>query len=634
MKVSYKWLQSYFKESLPSPHELADILNTRAFEIESVDEIPGGDAVIDVDILPNRSHDCLAHRGIAREIGVLLSRTTEEPVFDLTQSVDALGFTVDVEDPIFCTRFVGVRMHSVSVTDSPKWIEERLATIGQRSINNIVDITNFVMFDLGKPMHAFDADKVVGNLVVRIAKEGENITTLDGKDVALNASMHVIADDISPLAIAGVKGGIRAEVTKETKNILIESAVFDGSTIRKTSRTVGIKTDSSRRFENGIANQLAMDGFMETVALIAEHARGDGFTIGATVDVYPKPDEEHVVNMRVSKLQSLLGVDLTQKEIESIFDRFGFVYEKKDGSYDVTIPELRLDLRIEEDVIEEIGRVYGYEHIQAQPIADMDFKPQSTKEYKVIENIKNILAQAGFSEVQTYMFGDKGEVEVLYPAASDKTKVRADLKTRFEETLQSNARYADLLGISDVRVFEIGKVVKKDGEHSLLALGVQNVKKDKKKESEKITEVLQMLSEKLGYTLDTEVAHHIVEIDLQEVIEKSADISERELRDIISHADDTVETKPVSSYPFVLRDIAVWTPDGTQESDVYDIIKEQGGELLVRIALFDEFKKDGKTSYAFNLVFQSHERTLTDEEINQIMEKISTVFIKQGWTVR
>lgn len=634
MKVSYQWLSQYFTESLPSPQELAEMLNTHSFEIESVDESSLGDTVIDVDVLPNRSHDCLSHRGIAREIGVLLSRATNEPIFEFDQSEDALGFEVRVHDDQFCTRFVGARINGVSVGESPAWIKERLTTLGQRSINNIVDITNFVMFDLGKPMHAFDADKVSGSLVVRKAKTGEKITTLDGKEVVLDESIHVIADNEGPLAIAGIKGGNRAEVTAETKNILIESAIFDSSTIRKTSRTVGIKTDSSRRFENGIANSLALDGFMETVALIMENAKGDVCTVGATVDIYQKPDIQHVVHVRVSKVRSLLGVDITQEEIESILDRFGFMYAKKDDAYDVTIPDLRLDLRIEEDVVEEIGRIYGYERIQARPISEMDFTPDSSTEYKVIEKIKNILAHEGFSEVQTYMFGKEGEVEVLYPAASDKTKVRADLKTRFQDVLEFNARYADLLGLTDVRIFEIGKAVKVDGERLLLGIGVQNVKKDKKKEEDKIAEVVRVLSEKIGSTINLKQIGKIVEIDLQTVIEDVAHITEEELRDIVAHANDMVETKLISVYPFVLRDVAVWTPDGTTADDVEKVIQEKGGLLLVRTALFDEFKKDGRTSYAFNLVFQSYDRTLTDDEVHNSMETITQEFEARGWEVR
>ena len=634
MKVSYKWLSGYFAELLPSPEELAGVLNTRAFEVESVDQVSNGDTVIDVDVLPNRSHDCLSHRGIAREIGVLLSRKTNEPVFNFDTADDSLGFGVIVEDTDFCTRFVGGRINGVEVKESPMWIKENLEAIGQRSINNIVDITNFVMFDLGKPMHAFDADKVSGVLMVRKAKNGEHITTLDGKDVELDETMHVIADNEGPLAIAGVKGGNRAEVTKKTKNILIESAIFNSSTIRKTGRTVGIKTDSSRRFENGIANELALDGFKETVALIVENAKGTDFKVGHMIDHYPVKDEKVFVSFNLRKLQSLLGANITADEVDSILDRFEFSYTKNEDDYSVSIPPLRLDLRIEGDLIEEVGRVYGYENIKAEPICDMDFSPNSEKEYKVIERIKNILVGEGYSEIQTYMFGTEGDIEVLYPAASDKTKVRAGLRTRFTESLLVNARNADLLGLSDIRIFEVGKILKEKEEKLILGLGVRNVKKDKKKESEKIEETIAVLKEKLQCEIKTEISDGIAEIELMSLVEKTTDISEVELGEIISHATDSVVVDPVSPYPFVLRDIAVWTPLGTRVQDVEQVIKNHGSDLLVRIKLFDEFEKDGRVSYAFNLVFQSQEKTLTDSEILDVMDSISKEFVSKGWEVR
>jgi len=400
------------------------------------------------------------------------------------------------------------------------------------------------------------------------------------------------------------------------------------------TRKVDIRTDSSRRFENGIANSLALVGMIETLALIEEEAKSTDFHISRFIDVYPHKDEEVTVTFSTDKLQSLLGVTLDSNEIEAILERFKFTYDKEGSSYAVTIPPERLDLRIEEDVIEEIGRVYGYVNIESKPISEDGFKPNSNKEFKVIEKIKNIFTKNDFSEVQTYMFGEEGDVEVLYPAASDKTKVRNSLVPRLEEALKSNGRHADLLGLSDIKIFEIGKVVRNDGECLALGIAVKNIKKDKVKEEQKIQNILGVISEELGVSVKDTVSRNIIEIDIQEIIEGSKDISEEELREIMSHADDTVEYKVISPYPFVLRDISVWTPEGTSVETVRDIIKNKSGDLLVRLELFDEYKKDNRVSYAFNMVFQSCEKTLTDTEVNSIVKDVGAAFLKEGWEVR
>lgn len=634
MKINYSWVQSYFKDGvLGSAEEVAQLLNIHSFEIESVDEV-NGETVIDADILPNRSHDCLSHRGIAREIAVLLSEKTTEFSIEPGFSDSDLGLDIQVEDTDFCTRFCGVKLQGVKVDESPEWLTNRLGSIGQKSINNIVDITNYVMFDIGKPMHAFDADKVVGALHVRSARTGEKITTLDNKEVELDESIHIIADDEGPLAIAGVKGGKKAEVTKATKNVIIESAIFNSSTIRKTSRDIGIKTDSSKRFENGIANSLARDGLIQTVAHIVDNNIDGDIEVGKMIDVYPRPDVKEKVSFTLEKLNSVLGLSVPESEVASILDRFGFTYTKNGTEYEVLIPDERLDLRIEEDLIEEIGRVYGYQNIKSKPIGDLGIERKSEKEFTVSERIKNVLVAQGFSEIQTYVFGEEGDIEVLKPAASDKSKVRKELRKNFESVLEVNARNADLLGLSDIKIFEIGNVLTKEGEHLRLGLGVKNVKKDKIKEEEKIKVAFEAIEKELGVLINDSLEGNIVEIDLEHIVEKAETLTENMLQEVISYADDTISVKPVSPYPFMLRDVAVWTPEGVEEDKVSSIIEDVSGELLVRLKLFDVYKKDERTSYAFNLVFQSQEKTLTDPEVNEIMEKVSKEFAAQGWEVR
>ena len=251
MLISYTWLQKeYFDNALPEIEKISDALLFHAFEIEGVTQV-GDDFVIDVDVLPNRAHDCLSHRGIAKEISVILDIPLKEKKYNYVGEEKDTSLSVDVKDSNVCDRYMGRVIRNISVQESPEWLKQRLESIGQRSINALVDATNFVMFSLGQPTHVFDLDKVTNQkIVVRTAQEGEGMTTLDGKTVELQEGDYVIASEEGPLAIAGVKGGTLAEVTAETRDIVLEAAHFDPVTVRKTARKLAILTDSSKRFEN------------------------------------------------------------------------------------------------------------------------------------------------------------------------------------------------------------------------------------------------------------------------------------------------------------------------------------------------------------------------------------------------
>lgn len=630
MKVSYNWLNTYFKDTLPSPHVVVEALNLHSFEVEDLIDITG-DFIIDIDVLPNRAHDCLSHRGIAQEIGVVLEKEISLPNYSYTEDADPHGFELHVRDSNFCTRFVGAKIENIALRDTPAFIKERLEAIGQKSINALVDITNYVMFDTGKPMHVFDAEKVEGTLQVRKAQKGERLTTLDGNEIELSESIHVIADDAGPLAIAGIKGGKRAEVTKDTQHVLIESAIFDRAIIRKTSRQIGIQTDSSKRFENGIDESLALRGFEATVSLIEEHLKGENFAIGKKIDHYPNKKSPVSITVPIVKFERLLGVSLGEKEIIDICNMLSFKTALDGEIVIVTPPPERLDLTIPEDIIEEVGRIYGYGNIEAKPL-EMS-KGRYTGEYEALESIKNVLASRGFSEVVTYTFQDEGEVEVLSPVAQDKKYIRSTLCKGLTEALEHNSKYADLLGLSVIKIFEIGKVIRNKGEeHLVLGLGVKKVKKDKNfKTGIYIQETYESLSESLG------IDFHISHIDADDIC-REVYLTEDMIENIKNSTeklsyDTETQYKKVSPYPFVLRDIALWVSDEDAEQ-VKEILKEHGGELLVRVGLFDTYEKDGKTSYAFNLVFQSEEKTLTDEEVNSVMKKITETCESKGWGIR
>src|SRR3989344_3362182 len=295
MKISYNWLQTYFDKPLPKPEELVELFSLRAFDVEGMEKLENGDTVLDLKVLPDRACYALSHRGIARELAAILAislkKSVEVPIIESSISDADIG----IEEPRLCTKFVGRRVEKVQVGESPKWLQERLIAIGQRPINNIVDATNFVMFDIGRPLHAFDADKVKGKLTVRSAKKGEVVVTLDNKRVELNNSELVMADDEGPVGLAGIKGGKRTEVDENTRNIILEAANWNPSYIRLTATSSGIKTEASRRFENRISPFLAEEGIDAVTRIIAETARTPEMKVGKRIAVSFEHTEERIL---------------------------------------------------------------------------------------------------------------------------------------------------------------------------------------------------------------------------------------------------------------------------------------------------------------------------------------------------
>ncbi|MBI2048928.1 MAG: C40 family peptidase [Parcubacteria group bacterium] len=583
MKASYRWLQSYFEKELPSPEMVADTLTFHAFEVEHVEKI-GDDTIFDIDILPNRTHDCLSHLGVARELSVLLNMPLKQDVMREKEKQLPLSRTlsVSVENPLMCRRYMAGVIRGARIAPSPQWLQERLLSIGQKSINNVVDATNYVMFSLGQPLHAFDARKLAEengmHIIVRSAKKGETITLLSGEEHTLSPDHLLIADGHSglPLGIAGVKGGVTADIDEKTEDIIIESANFNPTSIRKTSRHFEIRTDASIRFENELAPELAYYGITEAVNLILEIAGGD---VEGYVDAYPKRmTMQYKVGMSLSEVNQLLGASITAKEIEKTLTSLGYVYEKvspiekvlslapslkgipytpigairydngkqfscssftnylfveggvalpsvsidqyaygmpvgasdiqpgdliffnsKTGAvryetvgymkgtavpegvdhcalyigeenmihaareqgmvveekisdskqykdiigyrrmtdnkkrYVVKIPFERLDVRVKEDLIEEIGRIYGYQNIPALIPEQNSIQPDINKSFYYAEKIRRFLTDRGFTEVYTYSMRNFGQIEIENPLAGDKSFLRDGLHYGVEE---------------------------------------------------------------------------------------------------------------------------------------------------------------------------------------------------------
>ncbi len=636
MRASYRWLQSFFDEqaTLPEPRKLAELLTMNAFEVEGIEETQD-DAVFDIAILPNRGHDCLSHVGIAKEVAALCGiPLMRDPLEERpTLSPDSNILSVTVADTARCPRYSAAVIRGVSVGESPVWLKERLLSIGVRSINNIVDATNYVMFELGQPLHAFDMGSLVQSdglytIEVRPAKRGETILALDGNTHSLLPEDLVIADANRgfPIGIAGVKGGKRVEISEKTNDIVIESAHFNATAIRKTAARLKLRTDASMRFEHELSPELTVYGLAEIIQIIIKCAGGvaEGF-----VDVYPSPQKETRIVVHVSEVNKLLGTNLAVSEVEAIFNRLSFPFEREGDRFIVTAPFLRLDLRTSEDLIEEVGRLYGYEKIIAHALLPAQ-SPSVNKLFYYEEKIRQTLIAEGFSEVLTSSFveASEGEVATANPLAADRPALRKHLRTGIFRSLTLNAHMSALLGLADIRLFEIGTVFTSNNEYIALGIGIKPLKNFS---VAALPVVVQKLSEALGGAFEPEImTEEFCQINLTAHLSKLRAPSAYDAPPIIPET----TYRPFSSYPFVLRDIALFVPEEMASGEVEKYIREEAGELLLRATLFDEYKKNGKISYAFRLVFQSMERTLVDEEVNERMKKIEAALGARGFEVR
>ncbi len=637
MKVLHSWLQDYFDDPLPCAEELAELLTFHSFEIEGVEQV-GDEWVIDVDVLANRGSDCLCHRGIACELATILEVPLKDPLALELPEAKPCTARIAIEANELVNRFSIAEVSGVSVGPSPEWLRTRLEALGQRSINSVVDATNFVMLALGQPLHAFDADKLSGDekiLCVRSAQPGESITTLTKDTYELTPETLLITDgnDTTPLAIAGIKGGAHAEVDAKTSNLILEAANFNYVSVRKTSQRLKLSTDASVRFQNQPSPELTRFALRDVVALILDIAGG---TRAGEVDWYPTPLERLAVPVALAAINETLGTTLTESEVDAIFTQFAFTAKRTADGWSVTPPLERKDLTCSEDLIEEVGRIAGYRSLASLPLDEGRTEVAVHPLYALSERIRHLLVGAGFSEVMTYTLREKGAVELTNALASDKNFVRDSLTPGIEEALARNSYYAPLLGREDISVFEIGVVatgLTKDGfaqERTMLALGVSLTKKRKGVTADSVlAETLSLLSDELGVSLDAKAAQGVVEIDLSELVSKLPTPESYP-----AAPPQTGSYTPYSSYPFVLRDVAVWVPEGTTAGEVESTIREHAGMLLMRCDLFDEFSKESRTSFAFHLVFQAPDRTLTDEEVGASMDALTTVFARHAWEVR
>ena len=760
---SHAWLQTYFDEPIPDPSTVADGLNRHAFEVEAVTKA-GGTTVYELDILPNRSVDCLAHRGIAHEIAAIFSLQSPR-IRDLP------SFTFETEDACVeterCDRYAVLTVENIALKETPPEMAALLNQIGQRSVNPIVDLSNFMLFDVGQPVHAFDAAKVSGSFRVRQARDGETLVLLSGDETTLSAEDIVIVDAANDtvIALAGIMGGEATKVDRATKAIRLEIAVFDGLAVRRTVRRLGLSTDAAQRFSQNLPPEI-----IDVTARYAADLFGRYGSVTASRDSRRVPiRRERVTGVSVSEVNGLLGSSYGEKDIAAAFDRLRLPYKYADptpifikkiqgqvgkpyaygasvtrdapdrfdcsslvcwaaaqagksiprmsinqclfadpvddprpgdilftrssdqaatlhteatpeagfpvtpgsvregvnhcvivtgptttveaeGSggenrvvektiesrdavrigrlfdgekrFIVSVPVTRPDLRDERDLIEEIGRIAGYGDVRAGDPSSRPPGPVSAtfaSQSLIIRSLRTL----GFSEVITSSFCKKGPIRVARSVASDKGSLRPSLRDGLERSLKQAAYYGELLGLADIRLVEVGTVFSEQGESVRLALGVCATL------GRPVPDIRALEREVKGLLpIPGEFDGSVWEVALDDVVVDATQYRPH------PPASSPLRYVPPSKYPFILRDIALFVPNGMTAAAAERHIRKNSGQYLRRVSLFDEFTKDGKTSYAFRLVFQSDEETLDDRAVTADMEALEEAMRRAGCTVR
>ena len=630
MKVSRAWLQKYFDTELPSVEQLADALTFHSSEVEEV----AGD-MLDVKVLPDRACYALSHRGIAHEISAALKLPLKhDPLRESLPELPSTNTLMVADcDPKLAPRYMLAHIKDVKVGPSPAWLKDALESVGQRSINNIVDAANYVMLDLGQPLHAFDAAKVPqkdGTYVVTVRKayEGERLTTLTGEEYVLPEDTLLIVDgDDTPIGIAGIKGGKSSEVNESTTDLLLEAANFDGTHTRRAAQALKLFTDASTRLQNRPSPDLVPYGLHAAAALIQEVAGGE--LVGG-IDVYPEPQEKVELTVSLARVNGILGTTYTADDMSTALNRLALPNRPEGDALVINVPFERCDLRLPEDIAEEIGRILGYEHLGTPELPHLDEAPDLAR-FRGIERIKDTLLERGYIELSTQSFASAGDVELANPLQSDRPWLRAELAENMRDALTRAKRESPrTLGPeSSLKLFEIGTVFTKHGEYLSLALGYEAL--TGKPNPLALTDDLQALVDLVpdsGLMMPTHDST-VAEVSLAATaLEKLGEGYEPKQITLGAF-------RPYTVYPFALRDVAVWTPEGTEESEVALTIQGAAGELLLRMDLFDRFEKDTQISYAYRLVFEAPDRTLSDADLDPLMARVTEALeAKDGWKVR
>ncbi len=657
MKFSYNWLNSFFDKDLPEPDKLAEKLMMRFFEVEKVKPMDG-DFLIDIDVLPNRASDCFSHFGVAKEIAAIYNLDINELKSSFKEGKTDLEKQVDVKVETDLTRrYMLTGLTEVKVGETPNFIKKRLKVCGLQSINNIVDITNYVMLETGQPLHAFDGEKVGSVIKVRKAKNGEKITTLDGDLKELDGSMIVIADKNDPIGIAGIKGGQGPEIDKDTNVIYLEAANFDAKTIRKTSKKLKLRTDASSRFAHGLDPQLAKEATERAIYLLQKYASGS--PMRSNIDKYSDPIKPKNLKLSLEKTRSLLGVDISKSKVVEMLDSLSFEVEEDGDFLEVVVPTKRRDVSLEEDLIEEIGRIYGYENIEPTPPKAAVTTPKPNNSLLWEDKIRDILKEVGFVENYNYtfinekvkeIFGYEDLIEMENPVSSEYKYLRPELLPLLLKNIKNNEKRS-----TSVDVFEIGKTFSgEEGKMIGAATTSQNfrelkgvidlvVKKVTGETPEYENDLKTWSTEKAAQiSLNGEVLGYLGEVKydlLKELkINSKPLVFQMNFEKLVSLAVDEHKYEKIVKFPVSVKDISILIPEEVAFKKVISIVQEAAGSLLTDVDLFDLYQGDGVPegvkSLGLRLSFQAKDRTLSKKEINNLLEKIISSLEESGWEVR
>jgi len=666
---------SEYELGLGSDKEGIMVLDSNAQIGMSLDEYLGlNDVVYEVSITPNRP-DCLSHIGIAREVGVIVGKSICKPEMSLRESAEQVSkhASVEILDAENCLRYTARVIRNVRIKPSPQWMQNALKAVGLRPINNVVDITNYVLMETGHPLHAFDYDKLAGHrIIVRCAQEGELFITLDGKKHTLRSDTLLICDAERGVAIAGVMGGLDTEITDTTRNVLLESAYFNPRSIRRTSKYLGLSTDSAYRFERGADVNGTIYALNRAAQLMEELA--DGEVLQGIIDVYPKKIEERKVSLRTSRVNSVLGTTFDKDEIIKMLSllEIKLVHEEKD-LLDFLIPTFRPDLEREIDLIEEIARVYGYNNIEDKMKTTITMATTAhARDFR--DEIRERFVGSGFTEVVTNSMQDKQTatlfsdkvVEVLNPISKDMTCLRASLIPGILGVIRYNKHH----GSENLKIFEIGnvfsistdpqkkKLVDNVLEEERLIFGMTGTADpqswdieerqfdfyDLKGEVEAFFSKISLDNYKFIYydTGETLNDYHLgIEINgtyvgslqrvnsdiLQEFdIEGDVFLCELNLGILVEKIRKERRYEVLPRFPSVRRDLAFVVDYHIRIGEIEEEIRKSSSELLRQIRLFDIYVGDqisaGKKSIAFSLEFMSREKTLTEKEVDEVVQRI------------
>jgi phenylalanyl-tRNA synthetase beta chain len=633
------------------------------------------DVVLELGLTPNRS-DCLSMIGVAYEVAAILGREVKLPETNVPEKGSSIEdkVSIDIEAPEQCHRYMARLISGIKLGASPLWMQNRLMAAGVRPINNIVDITNYVMLETGQPLHAFDYAAVEnGRIVVRLAKPEEKITTLDDVERTLDEEMLLITDGIKPIGIAGVMGGANSEVTDTTTTILLESAHFSGSSIRKTARKLGLRSEASVRFEKEVNPQAVEQALNRAAALMVELT--DGEVAQGKADKTITIPEEKKVELRLSRLNGLLGTELSLTDVTAIFDRLAFSYNVEGETVTVIAPTRRQDITREVDLIEEVARLYGYDHIPTTLPHGDNTQGLLTREQMLRRTIRQVLNGAGLDEVSTYSFThpniahdfatvyrDTKPIPLAMPMSEERSVLRVNLLPHLLETAAYNSNRKE----RDLALFELGTVFLSD-EETLSKLPEERLtlaglltgnwvgphwqQKAEPVDFYLVKGILDVLLNRLGITgieyrpvkeligmhpgrtayivLQERIAGYVGQV--HPATQQKYDVSETYVFQLDAALLFELATMhqgmmPLPKYPAISRDIAVVVDRNVSAGDLQKVIEASAGELLESVRVFDVYVDDklgeNKKSVALSCTYRDLEKTLTDEEVQAAHDNV------------